>query len=130
LLWHAFWVEPQANRQAVPAVEFRLGAGALLGLGGVVGTTGSTQLVRQFAAVELHDIMQVVVVKVRGVGNPGVGLTTFGVVVCATAGPDTAAAARAKITTKTFMTIPLTMTDANIAPWGESCQRSGREQGA
>jgi hypothetical protein len=118
LLWHAFWVEPQANRQAVPAVEFRLAAGALLGLGGAVGTTGSTQPVRQFAAVELQDIMQVVVVKVRGVGNPGVGATTFGVVVCATAGPDAAAAATAKMTTKAFMTIPLTMTDAKYSTLG------------
>jgi hypothetical protein len=107
LLWHAFWVEPQANRQAVPAVEFRFAAGALLGLGGVVGTTGSTQAVRQFDACELQDIMQLVVVKVRGVGKPGVGLTTFGVGVCASAGPDAAAAATAKMTTRTFMTISL-----------------------
>ena len=114
MLWHAFWVEPQANRQAVPAVGFRLAAGALLGLGGTVGTTGSTQVVRQFAACELHDIMQLVVVNVRGVGNPGVGLTTFGVVVCAAAGPDAAAAATAKTTTRTFtfMALSLTMTDA------------------
>jgi hypothetical protein len=118
LLWHAFWVEPQANRHAVPAVEFRLAAGALLGLGGGVGTTGSTQVVRQFAACELHDIMQLVVVKVRGVGNPGVGVTTFGVVVCATAALDTAAAATAKMTTKTFMTISLTITSAKYSTLG------------
>jgi hypothetical protein len=118
LLWHAFWVEPQANRQVVPAVEFRLAGGALLGLGGAVGATGSTQVVRQFAACELHDIMQVVVVKVRGVGNPGVGVTTFGVAVCATAEPDAAAAARAKMTKKTFMTISLTITDAKYSTPG------------
>jgi hypothetical protein len=118
LLWHAFCVEPQANRQVVPAVEFRLATGALLGLGGAVGATGSTQVVRQFAACELHDSMQLVVVKVRGVGSPGVGVTTLGVVVCATAGPDAAAAATAKMTTRTFMTISLTITGAKYSTPG------------
>jgi hypothetical protein len=118
LLWHAFCVEPQAKRHVVPAAEFRLAAGLLLGLGGAVGTTGSTQAVRQFAACELHDIKQLVVVKVRGVANPGVGLTTFGVVVCANAGPDAAAAATATITTKTFMTISLAITDGKYSTLG------------
>jgi len=67
LLWHAICVEPQANRQEVLAEEFKLGAGALLGLGDAVATTGSTRMLRQFAACELQFIMQVVLVEVRGV---------------------------------------------------------------
>ncbi len=108
----------------MPAVEFRFAAGVLLGLGGAVGATGSTQAVRQFEACELQDIMQLVVVKVRGVDKPVVGATTFGVVVWATTGPDAAAAATAKMTTKTFMTISLTLPVRNIALQDESCQRS------
>jgi hypothetical protein len=51
--------------------------------GVVVGGAGMTQLVWQFAACELHDIMQFVTVEVIGVESPTGGLTTFGVEVCA-----------------------------------------------
>jgi hypothetical protein len=99
----------------VPAEEFRLEAGALLGLGGAVGTTGSTQVVRQFAACELQLIMQLVVVKVRGVCSPGVGATTFGVVVCASTGTHAAAkVATAKMTPKALMSDSLTDADGKI----------------
>jgi hypothetical protein len=47
--------------------------------------------------------MQVVVVKVRGVCNPGLGLTTFGLVVCAKADPHTAISAAAKRILQIFM---------------------------
>jgi hypothetical protein len=40
-------------------------------------------VVRQFAATELQFIMQFVTVEVIGVESPGVGITTFGVVACA-----------------------------------------------
>jgi hypothetical protein len=40
-------------------------------------------VVRQFAATELQFIMQFVTVEVIGVESPGVGVTTFGVVACA-----------------------------------------------
>jgi hypothetical protein len=68
--------------QVVPAVAFRLGVvavfvpagadgttvfkfapGALLGAKGAAGVTGTTQVVRQFAACELHVIMQLVTVE-------------------------------------------------------------------
>jgi hypothetical protein len=51
--------------------------------GVTVGGAGMTQLVWQFAASELHDIMQFVTVEVTWLGSPGRGLTTFGVVACA-----------------------------------------------
>jgi len=63
LVWHATWVELQLSRQVVPADEFKVGAGELLGLGGAVATAGNTQLVRQFAACELQLIMQFVTVE-------------------------------------------------------------------
>ena len=61
----------------------------MLGLGAGVGGTGNTQVVLQFAACELQNIIQLVVVEVRGVESPEVGATTLGVV-CAKAGPDAA----------------------------------------
>ena len=48
--------------------------------------------------------MQVVVVKVRGVESPGVGVTTFGVVVCASAGPHAAVTAAARMIRKALKT--------------------------
>jgi hypothetical protein len=50
----------------------------------VVGVgAGIRHVVRQFAATELQFIMQFVTVEVIGVESPGVGVTTFGVVACA-----------------------------------------------
>jgi hypothetical protein len=51
--------------------------------GVTVGGAGMTQLVWQFAASELHDIMQFVTVEVIGVESPVKGAATFGVVACA-----------------------------------------------
>lgn len=48
-----------------------------------VGGAGIRHVVRQFAATELQFIMQFVTVEVIGVESPGVGVTTFGVVACA-----------------------------------------------
>jgi hypothetical protein len=50
-----------------------------------VGAAGMTQPVWQFAARELHDIMQFVTVEVIGVESPWKGGVTFGVVACASA---------------------------------------------
>jgi hypothetical protein len=47
------------------------------------GGAGMTQLVWQFAASELHDIMQFVTVEVTGDESPVKGVATFGVVACA-----------------------------------------------
>jgi len=55
---------------AVFGVALRIGAGLLLGLGRGVGGAGTTQVARQFDACELQFIMQVVIVKVRGVASP------------------------------------------------------------
>jgi hypothetical protein len=61
--------------------------------------------------------MQVVVVKVRGVCNPGLGLTTFGLVACAKAGPDAAISATAKNVVKIFMVAsPLPTSSADAIP--------------
>jgi hypothetical protein len=46
----------------------------------VVGAVGIKQPVWQFAACELHDIMQFVTVEVTGVESPWKGGVTFGVV--------------------------------------------------
>jgi hypothetical protein len=46
----------------------------------VLGAAGITQLVWQFAACELHDIMQFVTVEVTGVERPWKGKATLGVV--------------------------------------------------
>jgi len=51
----------------------------------VVGAAGMTQPVWQFAACELHDIMEFVTVEVTGVESPWKGGVTFGVVACASA---------------------------------------------
>jgi hypothetical protein len=48
--------------------------------------------------------MQEVVVKVRGVCSPGLGLTTLGVV-CVKAGPDAAIIATAKMILQVFMVV-------------------------
>jgi hypothetical protein len=45
-----------------------------------VGGCGIKHVVRQFAACELHVIMQLVTVEVMGVESPGVVGATFGVV--------------------------------------------------
>jgi hypothetical protein len=62
-----------------------------------VGPAGTTQVVRQFDACELQIIMQVVVVKVRGVESPGIGVTTLGVAACPKAGPDAAVIANVTV---------------------------------
>ncbi len=77
-------------------VALKIGAGLLMGLGGGLGGTGNTHVVWQFAACELQDIIQLVVVEVRGVESPGMGATTLGVV-CAKAGPDAAVTATPRI---------------------------------
>jgi hypothetical protein len=51
----------------------------------VVGAGGMTQPIWQFAARELHDIIQFVTVEVIGVESPCKGGVTFGVVACASA---------------------------------------------
>jgi hypothetical protein len=55
---------------AVLGPALRIGAGPLMGLGRGVGGAGIKHVVLQFAACELQFIMQVVVVKVRGVESP------------------------------------------------------------
>jgi hypothetical protein len=102
-LWHASWVEVQPIRQAVLDVALRIGGGLLLELGEGVGGTGNTQAVLQFTTWELQVIMQVVVVKVRGVESPGMGVTTFGVVVCASAAPLVVVATIARMIAKVLM---------------------------
>jgi hypothetical protein len=52
-------------------------------MGVVVGGAGMTQPVWQFAACELHNIMQFVTVEVMGVESPTKGGVTFGGVVAA-----------------------------------------------
>ncbi len=74
----------------------------------VVGAAGITQLVWQFAARELHDIMQFVTVERTGVESPCKGGVTFGVVACASAtscAPKEIVAAAIRIA-KTHMTPP------------------------
>jgi hypothetical protein len=51
----------------------------------LVDGAGLKQPVWQFAACELHDIMQLVTVEVIGVESPTKGGVTFGVVACASA---------------------------------------------
>lgn len=79
------------------------GLEAAAGPGTLIGGGGTKQPAWQFAARELQDIMQLVVVEVRGVESPWLGETTFGVVVCARAGPHAAIAAIARIIAKALM---------------------------
>jgi hypothetical protein len=73
LVWHASCVEPQVAVQVWVAVGFKIGlAGVVVGAPSVVVGAGMKQVVRQFAACELHVIMQLVTVEVIGVGSPGV----------------------------------------------------------
>jgi hypothetical protein len=70
---------------AVFDVEFkvpplRASCRAVVPADAVVGAAGMRQPVWQFAARELHDIMQFVTVEVIGVGSPWKGGVTFGVV--------------------------------------------------
>jgi hypothetical protein len=92
----------------------------------LLGLVGMTQLVRQFDACELQIIMQVVVVKVRGVESPGIGVTTLGVVACAKAGPDAAV-----IATMTVRMIPTALitaaTDLRIVETPSSFLRQSRQ---
>jgi hypothetical protein len=55
---------------AVLGPALRIGAGPLMGLGRGVGDAGIKHVVLQFAARELQDIMQLVVVEVTGVESP------------------------------------------------------------
>jgi hypothetical protein len=54
-VWHASWLEVQPMRHAVDAV---------------ICAGGMRQVVWQFAACELHNIMQFVTVEVMGVESP------------------------------------------------------------
>ncbi len=74
----------QPITHAVFDVAFKV---TVVPMGVVVGGEGMTQRVWQFAACELHDIMQLVTVEVTGVENPWKGGVTFGVVACASATP-------------------------------------------
>jgi hypothetical protein len=65
---------------AVRDVAFKV---TVVPMGVVVGGAGMTQPVWQFAACELHNIMQFVTVEVTGVESPTKGGVTFGVVACA-----------------------------------------------
>ena len=67
---------------AVRDVAFKV---TVVPMGVVVRGAGMTQPVWQFAACELHNIMQFVTVEVTGVESPTKGGVTFGVVACATA---------------------------------------------
>jgi hypothetical protein len=64
---------------AVFGPALRIGAGPLMGLGRGIGGTGMKHVVLQFAACELQDIMQLVVVEVTVVESPWPGATTLGV---------------------------------------------------
>jgi hypothetical protein len=67
----------------------------------------------------LQFIMQAVVVKVRGVCSPVLGLTTVGLVACAMAGPDAAISATAKKVLQIFMLaspLPTSSADAIRMP--------------
>jgi hypothetical protein len=108
--WHVSWFDVQAEIQATPADALKTGAGLLLGLGGATAATGTTQLVLQLDAWELHVIMQFVVVEVTGVESPGVLGATFcvpavggGVGVCARAAPHVAAATMARMIAKVLI---------------------------
>jgi hypothetical protein len=70
----------QPITQAVFDVAFNVEFKVPLPAGTLVGAAGITQLVWQFAACELHDIMQFVTVEVTGVESPWKGTATFGVV--------------------------------------------------
>ena len=72
----------QFIRQAVLALAFKVPAPVPPDVVGV-GVEGRTQAVLQFATCALQDIMQLVVVEVRGVARPVKGDVTFGVEVCA-----------------------------------------------
>src|SRR4029077_15470259 len=105
--------EVQLNWHVVVAVVFKVPAGGGVaglkvtgGPGAVIGGGRNKQPVSQFAARELQDIMQLVVVEVRGVDSPGVGATTFGVVVCARAAPPVAVAATTTMIAKALTPPP------------------------
>ena len=66
--------------QAVFDVGFKVDVKVPLPADRVVGTAGMKQPVWQFAACELHDIMQFVTVEVTGVESPWKGGVTLGVV--------------------------------------------------
>jgi hypothetical protein len=86
--------------QAVFDVAFKVEVKVPLPADAVVGAAGMKQLVWQFAACELHDIMQFVTVEVTGVESPWKGGVTFGVVACASAtscAPKQIAAATTRI---------------------------------
>src|SRR4029077_6140338 len=72
-----------AREQVVHAVRDVAFKVTVVPIGVVVGGAGMTQPVWQFAACELHNIMQFVTVEVTGVESPTKGGVTFGVVACA-----------------------------------------------
>jgi hypothetical protein len=92
----------QAEMQAPPADALRIEGGLALGLGSATAGAGTTQVVLQFDAWELQDIMQFVVVDVSGVESPGVVGAIFGVV-CACAAPLVAVATMARMIAKVLM---------------------------
>ncbi len=75
----------QPIMQAVFDVTFKVEVKVPLPADTVVGAAGMKQPVWQFAACELHDIMQFVTVEVIGVESPVKGGVTFGVAACASA---------------------------------------------
>src|ERR1700761_5549148 len=81
--WQVSCVDVQAEMQATPADAFRFAGAFAAGLGSATAGTGTTHVVLQFDAWELHDIMQLVVVDVSGVESPGVVGAIFGVCACA-----------------------------------------------
>jgi hypothetical protein len=96
------WFDVQAEMQAPPADALRIEGGLALGLGSATAGAGTTQVVLQFDAWELQDIMQFVVVDVSGVESPGVVGAIFGVV-CACAAPLVAVASMARMIAKVLM---------------------------
>jgi hypothetical protein len=98
------WFDVQAEMQAPPADALRIEGGLELGLGlgSATAGAGTTQVVLQFDAWELQDIMQFVVVDVSGVESPGVVGAMFGVV-CACAAPLVAVATMARMIAKVLM---------------------------
>ena len=79
----------QPITHAVFAVAFKVPVFPVPVASRVVGDASAgarmTQAVWQFAACELHDIMQFVTLEVTGVESPWKGGVTFGVVACASA---------------------------------------------
>ena len=70
LVWHASRLDVQPIMQAVFDVALKVEVKVPLPADTVAGAAGMKQPVWQFAACELHDIMQFVTVEVTGVESP------------------------------------------------------------